>query len=93
MNKLKSFYKKNEKTLLFIGGVLSAIVIGGVWVKIRKTCELQNRITINPVYYPTLDEAVDAFKELAKTTKYPVICGDGCNNEWFGVFDETSVIK
>lgn len=46
---------------------------------------------IEPDFYDTLEEAIEAFKELETTTFHPVLCGngeDGC----YGVFDESIVL-
>lgn len=91
MNKIKNFYRRHKKELIFVGGTLigaSAAVI--LMNSIIRTTKANSIIVIDPDYYDTLDEAIIAFKELEKTTDFPVISGSFGN---YGVFDEAPVIK
>jgi len=90
MNRVKDFYKKHDKVLCFIGGGVTIVALGLLGIKVRNTIRYKNQIRIDPDYYPTLDEAVEAFKILEKTTDWAVICSGG---NGYGVFDEASVIK
>ena len=90
MNKIKNFCKKHEKALWFIGGSLTVVALGSMGIKIRNMSKRKNMIRIEPDFYSTIDEALEAFLALEKTTDYAVLCSSFGS---YGVIDETPVIK
>lgn len=99
MGKVKKLWEDHKVAIIggaaavlgFVGGVALIVLKGKATADNVIESEPESETVINPDYYDTFDEAVDAFRELQKTSQHAALF-DWCG-EVYGVFDETSVLQ
>jgi len=97
MSNLKTFWSNHKNKFYIAGAILLGAAAGGVAVHfLSKSKPVRPVITIDPKYYETFEEAVQAFKELQKTTAHAAMFdarGFGPVDVMYGVFDEGPVVN